>query len=296
MGNICFKTESVQQTEEEAKAHEENLIDKIQFPEYKLTKLLFLKNMDEKFNALKFICLPDFMSILNNIQINEPLNKGINRVLKFSNYLISKDIWIQLMKSKVLSLPSIPRIEESLSNVLLQYYDDVFDSLLRYYNFFFEVQLLVVPKVMITSFAFNYCNGKISQKVEIFLNLFMTQDNNIELTSYLYAFLYCIMHFAFDFPLKFINLYSDPKHVKEYFNIASTKDFEYLFDEDRRENFIREFFLRESKKIFGQNNDKKFTKDEFKNFLLDTSEKGGFWLLDNNLIRSRIENDLNKYF
>jgi hypothetical protein len=86
-----------------------------------------------------------------------------------------------------------------------------------------------------------------------------------------------------------LNKRAAPDSVKQEYGIDSTSEFMFLEDPDIRQRYMRECFVKEINYIFGEQQDKRYKKEEFKVFLSDVSDKGGFWLLDNNLIRSRIE-------
>lgn len=288
MGNLCTKSNH-ENTLAEQQKEEETLIDSIILPKPTLNKLLFLQKFEQKFNILQHFQLTDFMNALNNLKFEENSDSRINKILKFQNFMLCKNDWIKFAEYKILNSPTMPKFKGNTRSLIIGYFDDVFDKLLINYNYCNSADDLVVPKAVFVAYAFNHCSSKISQKINIFINMFVNFDNEIEFNSNIYVFLYCLILLAYDFPVSYLVNYASPENVQEDYGISSTNDYLFLKDKDLREKYLREYFVSEIKLIFGEGETKKYKKDEFKAFLIDMSDKGGYWLLDNNLIRSRIE-------
>ena len=288
MGNLCSKSDH-EFTGPEGQTREEELLDTIILPRPALTKLNFLHKFEQKFNILQHIQLTDFMNALNNLKFEDNANSRINRILKFQNFMLCKDEWMKFAEYKILNFPTMPSLPGNTRSLLLGYFDDLFDHLLKNYNYFNEASDLVVPKAIFVAYGFNHCTLKISQKINIFINMFVNFENEIEFNNNIYVFLYCVILLAFDIPIIYLLKYAMPENIHEDYGVNSTNDYMFLQDVDLREKYFREYFVSEIKFIFGEGETKKYKKEEFKAFLTDVSDKGGYWLLDNNLIRSRIE-------
>jgi len=94
---------------------------------------------------------------------------------------------------------------------------------------------------------------------------------------------------AYDFPIVYLLKYALPENLKADYGLDSVEEYLFLEDKDLREKYLRAYFVDEIKLIFGEGETKKYKKEEFRVFLTNMSDNGGYWLLDNNLIRSRIE-------
>jgi len=281
-GAVCTKG-NPDFTEEEDKQREEFCLDNLRLPEPKLNRLLFITTFENNFNLLKNIELVDFMNSLNNLKIDDGDPKNI---LKISNYMLSKSDWMKFMEYKILNFPQIPTININYKNLLSQYFDDVFDELVSIYNYFYDAQSEVVPKLLFVSFAFNNCNMKIGQKINIFLNLFADFNNEIELTNEIYSFLYGLVRLALNLPIRFFIKNEGNNNLEEFCKSVSPKNYEFISENEIRVKTMIDFLSKEIKVIFGEEENKKYKKEEFKLFL--TSLKGS-WILDNNLIRSKLE-------
>jgi len=246
---------------------------------------------EKKFNILKNFPLLEFMNSLNNFKFEHiDINSKINRQLKFNNFLINKIDWLRFIDYKIINSPLMPALDINYKQILINYLDDVFDILLQSYNYFTDTNSDVIPKAVIVAFIFNSCNSKISQKINIFINLFVNSENYIELETNIYIFLYSLMNFAFSFPTGFIVKMGTEENLKNYFGIKSSKDYEKYENREVREKYLIESFNKELKIIFGEeNNYKKYTREDFKLFLCNFTSNGGIWLLNNDLIRERIE-------
>lgn len=288
MGNLCTKSDQ-DFSSLEGQSREEQLLDSISLPTASLKKLNFLRKFEQKFNILQNIQLTDFMNALNNLKFDDSAEGKINRLLNFQNFKLCKDDWMKFAEYKILNFPSMPKLSGNARSLVLGYLDDVFDHLLMNYNYFNDSIDLIVPKTVFVAYAFNHCAMKISQKINIFFNLFVNRNNQIEFDNGIYVFLYCVALLAYDFPVVYLLKYALPENIKDDYGIESTNEYLFLQDKEVREKYLREYFVNEIKFIFGEGETRKYTKEEFKAFLTDMSDKGGYWLLDNNLIRSRIE-------
>ena len=274
---------------EEFHLKERNIIDNIIIPPYSYIKLNFLKNFEEKFNILKNIQLVDFINLLNNFRIEDISKTYSRRASKFSDFMISKENWVLFFENKIFNFCTMPLINTYIKKIHVSFYEDVFVNILNSYNYFYESSTYLVPKAILTSFAFNYCNMKLSQKISIFMNLFLNKKNEIEFNNQLYTFLYCLFSLAFDMPIKFILKNNKAEILKECFNIKNKEEFEFLQNEDDIDRYLREFFLIETSKIFGEDGNKKYKKEDFRQLLLNPNYDGALWIFSNNGIRSRIE-------
>ena len=287
MGSFCTKFEDNGECLDLV-SRRNKTIDEMVIPEPECIRLQYLNDFQDKFNILKYIQLVDFINLLNTFRFDEPEETSSHSV-KFTDSLLNKDGWIKFINYRILESPIIPNIDSVGMNLQKQFFDDVFDRLLMSYRFFFQTENYYIPKIMVISFAFNYCGRKISQNVDIFLNLFCNPEGKIEFTNDVYAFLYCLITFAFDFPTEFLTKFTSPEYNKNYFNVKSSSEWELFSKVDERDSICKQFFQLETRKIFGEDEKKSYTRDEFKLLLLDTSENGGTWIIDNGLLRTRME-------
>ena len=286
---ICSKSQE-HETMYDLTTRENLLIDSLVIPAPNCSKLKYLNDFQNKFNVLRFFQLVDFINLLNTFR---PDSNGENssHSQSFKDSMINKDDWMRFINSKILKSPIIPEYDSTEDSLQSQFYDDVFDCLLRSYKYFFDAEHNFIPKIMVISFVFNYCGRKISQKIDLIFNLFANEEGKFAFTNNVYAFLYCLITFAFDFPTEFLHKFHDPDHNKKYYGINSAKDFEPFSNVEKRDNICREFFVRETKIIFGEDEKKTYDKTEFKNMIMDT-EKGGAWIIDNGILRTRMEQNL----
>jgi len=263
------------------------LLDSLVIPESKCIKLQYLNDFQNKFNILRFFQLTDFLNLLNSFRPDIHMD-DCSHSIRFRDSMINKDDWMRFVNTKIINSPLIPEIDNTLKSLQSQFYDDIFDSLLRSYKYFYNSQNEIIPKLMITSYAFNYCARKISLKIEIFFNLFANQNGKLSLTDDVYSFLYCLIMFAFESPSQFLIRYQDADNNKKYYGLNAISDLERYKCPEKRENIMKEFFSRESKIIFGEDEKRTYDRNEFKELIVNT-QTGAAWIIDNGILRSRME-------
>ena len=266
-------------------------IDEKILPESNCIKLKYLNNFQEEFNVLKYISLANFINLLNSFKLKHNCKETTSDTLIFKEAQINKDDWITFIDYKICHNPLIPKMDSLIIPLHKQLFDDIFDKLLFCYKFFYRKESKYIPKIMIISYAFNHCGRKLSQKIDIFLNLFSNEENMIDFNNELYSFFFCLVIFAFDFPTEYLCKYWEEENAK-YFNISSPNDYKKYSCGIRREKIFKNFFLTDNKLFFGDDESRVYTIDEFRKLLLDNSPNGFSWILDNDLIRSKIEEGL----
>jgi hypothetical protein len=292
MGSFCGNCSKNQINENtyDLITRENLLLDSLIIPESKCSKLKYLNDFQNKFNILRFFQLTDFLNLLNTFR-PDCGNDNSSHSLKFSDTMINKDDWMRFVNTKIINSPLIPDIDPSFKTLQGQFYDDVFDNLLRSYKFFYGSEHNFIPKIMTISFAFNLCARKISQKIEIIFNLFADFNGKFSLTDDVYTFLYSLIFFAFDFPTEFLNKYQDAENNKKYYGIDKISDMGNYLSVEKRDAIVKAFFQRETKNIFGEDEKKTYDKNEFKNLIVNT-ENGAAWIIDNGILRTKMEKSL----
>ena len=183
-----------------------------------------------------------------------------------------------------------------------------------------EATFQKVPIYIISSIGFNYCECRISQKINALISLFKNKNDIInQKNPIIKNFLNCYFINAIEVhAFNLLNLIERNQFVKEnnLIEILNLKNFIYLKENftirynltdddclffnnkegifDIKEelnitNLIEMFLKNTLKNLFGTNGKKEFTVEEFKNFLIDESEFGGFWILFNESIRRKFE-------
>ena len=268
------------------------LIDSLVIPNSNCKKLKYLNDFQNKFNILRHFQLVDFINLLNYFR---PDSEGQNSAytMKFKDAMINKDDWMRFIDTKIVKSPLIPEIDSVAQGLQSQFYDDVFDCLLRIYKTLFGTEHNFIPKLIIISFVFNYCGMKVSQKIDIFLNLFCDSEGNITISnSDIYTFLFSLITFAFAFPTEYLTKFNDVDNNKKYYGLNSVADLTPFKEREIREEITLKFLGREIKKMFGEDESKSYDRQDFKKFVMDTTSTGGIWIIDNAILRQRIEEGL----
>lgn len=177
-----------------------------------------------------------------------------------------------------------------------------------------------VPKYLIATIGFNLCKVQRGQKINILFNILANEEqivksnfrNNSFIASYLKNAAYLGINYLLDEidKNKFVKNEdlstllggsSQYKKLTETFAFKNPKedDFSIIYKfKNKNLNKIQEveigqifeFFVSDVlKMIFGSNRKRELTKDQFKAFLCNEGEGGGFWLLFNEGVRKRFE-------
>lgn len=294
MGQICAKLRNpdyARQVEENIRSPFHQL-DAIKLPDYPERQLKFYRDIDDKFSVFNEILLSDFMTLLNNLSIN---NTGNNRNIKLDK--LTKDEWKKFCENKILKNPIVKKVKPELLGYQTQFFDDLADDVKLFYaiqNGFDTKDDLEIPKSAFFSVGFNYCYPKLSQKVLILLSLFTDSNNKIGLTDEMFLFLMLLFSNVFKTPVRFIEKVLGPNVPMEsiLYNIR--------FDEADEIIRINELIMREIvvtlgtqlvKDLFGEDNARVYSREEFKKVLL---EENFIWIFSNKGIKMKVEEELTR--
>jgi hypothetical protein len=282
--------------EDKDEEEEENQIEKKEEKEDKYSNRENKDNKSEinffhkKTFLKKSLTLTEFENFFEKNLIKNPLIK---------NYIFSDEIRLYIF-------------QKFLKEIFLKFQKFLFQNNENNYH--------IVPKYIISSIGFNFCECTISQKINNLISLFKNKNNLItQKNPKIKNFLNCYFINAIEVhTFNLLNLIERNQFVKEknFIEILKHKNFIFLKEnfllkynssdydclyftnkegifnikeELNITNLIEVFLKKTLMNLFGTNGKKKFTIDEFKNFLIDESEFGGFWILFNESIRRKFE-------
>lgn len=272
--------------------------------------LSFSKEFETNINHMKHFQLVDFINILNNFNFN--FTASTKKFLDESE--IEDNDFLMFFNNKITNSALMPNLDEihqsSFQKFILFIYDNIKEVQASHENFE-NVKNLPIPKYLITTIGFNYCNYKLSQKVNIFTNLLCNEEGMVTKNNpNLQKILECYIKNAVIIPVKFLlnEIEIENKDVVDYWlsrrNLYNIKTyFSNLSPEGERialtykienktidiDKTFSLFFKDLITKIFDSAEKKEYTKQEFKHFLSDEKKGGGLWLLFNEGIRNEFE-------
>jgi len=350
MGSTCSKY-----SQDEMIPEREDLVDLIAFHpeiEFPLKYFSVCNNFEEKVNLLKVFPLLDFMVILNNLNygvVNEILHPKLNDlteeereeeinmiVIKMKNFVYHKNIVTRenfiedMIMNKIINSYVYSDLRDNYKKDELKVFMvKLFDFMHRFCKKRNPEYDLGLTKYTASIFGLHFCESRISQKINVILNIICGPDGKItiqkpeegEYNSFKITRNFILQYILFailptlnilmekqaktndekkmeelvgkkEFVIlkeKFSDFRKEPDyefepHVKVVFGTNEGKDFNI-----RQEltNFINVYVFN---LIFGKENIKKaLSREQFRNFLLDRTDQGGFWLLFKQGIRNKFE-------
>lgn len=302
MGSVCVKHDDF--IDDPSKV---DLIDLIHINEkdYENTIFGFCREYELKTNILKNIQMVDFINMLNNFEFKTQYKK----ISKFTydNEFEDNDYTI-FVQNKILENPLMPKIDDYSKNNFKKFLNFIYENIKEFHGVYEKYDLygLSVPKYLISTIGFNFCNYRLSQKVNVLINILCNEKGFISKSNHkVIKFLACYIRNAIILPMKF--LLFEIEYLNDEVNTWVTRDNYIHLTENfektddallyKRSKDAVPLNITESAQVFFSEvlvgifsgNKKELTKDEFKSFLLDQGETGGFWLLFNEGIRKKFE-------
>ena len=298
----------------------------------------FITKFEEKHNILSSFQLMDFMSILNNLYYNSNYTSLVSESGKFEksfvyhNNILTRDIFLQdFVKNKILRSPLLftadrdaALIKDTFISLITRSFDYM-HNLSKKNNPNFELGL---PKYSISIFGLHYCEWKITQKINVILNIISGADGNITINkpnpgehnssrvtkNFLFQYIVAAILPTLNLLIDKANKNTDQEMIEflgdeEFARLKADfyddrhppeNDFNPVILIDLGANKPKDVHLRTElnsfvnayvfNTVFGNETNKKtLSRDAFRNFLLDSKEGGGFWMLYKEGIRSKFE-------
>jgi hypothetical protein len=299
MGQICLKLKNPdysRQTEELMRSPF-HLLDSIKLPDYPERQLKFYRDLDDKFCVLNNILLSDYMTLLNNFSKGNSDAAGSGKHKNIKTDKITKNDWKKFCENKIIKNPIVKKTSTDLQNCQKQFFDDIADDIRLFYALQNKLDIddeLEIPKIAFFSVGFNYCYPKISQKIIILLSLFTDSGNEISCSDDLYLFFLLIFSNVFRTPVLYLakELGPDVPNESIWYSIR-LEEAESITKIN--ELIIREIVLMLAEgvigNLFGENQSKAYSREEFKNTLLDDKF---VWIFSNKGIKMKIEEELTR--
>lgn len=280
-------------------SYEEENSDKIHFKEIKKS-LKSYKSEEKKINSARYKNNSMLNDTLSEIEFQIFLEKNLLKNSIGKNHIFSDEINLYIF-------------QKLLKEIFLKFQKFLFKKKEKNYK--------NIPKFIISSIGFNFCECAISQKINALTQLLQDDKGLItQKNSNVNSFLYCYFINVIEVPaLNLLNLIEKNQFVKEnnFIEILGSRNFNFL-----KENFLIKnnqndedclFFTNKAeiftsfteeinvtdifdqfmktvlKSLFGSNGKKEMSADDLKDFLIDDSEFGGFWILFNESIRRKFE-------